>query len=229
MTVAKMLRDEVDTQAVEVPVVMRIMPLVPDALNESRNAPERVMLLAKRLEEVAFVVDAFVAKRLVAVAFPSIELVNDANVATRLEMKELEVVAFIIEELRAKRFVAVAFVVDALVANSVVAVAVPKVEVLRFTLLAKKFVVVAFVAATLSTDREEMVVLASVVFLKTTSAPVVVALPMESTLNAVFSDQPLPVQYISEFCWVPFETVPLTVVQKVEMPFVARTCPLVPA
>jgi hypothetical protein len=104
------LREVVDTQAVEVPVVMSTIPLVPDAFTPSRNAPERAKLLEKRLEEVLFVVDAFVAKSVVAVAFPRIELVKLARVATRLEMKELEVVALVVEALRAKRLVAVALV-----------------------------------------------------------------------------------------------------------------------
>jgi hypothetical protein len=54
-------RDEVATQRVDVPVVWRIIPAVPDALVESRKRPERVRL----------VVVALVAVRDVAVVVPS--------------------------------------------------------------------------------------------------------------------------------------------------------------
>jgi hypothetical protein len=138
MILAKILREVVDTQAVEVPVVMSTIPLVPDAFTPSRNAPERVILFAKRFEEVAFVVEAFVAKIFVAVALPSTELVKFALIA--------------------KRLVAVALVVDALVAKSVVAVAFPRIELVNDANVAtrlemKELEVVALVVEALRAKR----------------------------------------------------------------------------
>ena len=52
--------EDVATQRVDVPVVWRIIPAVPDAFVESRKRPERVRLVAKRLLVVSAVADAVV-------------------------------------------------------------------------------------------------------------------------------------------------------------------------
>jgi hypothetical protein len=52
------LRDDVATHCVEVPVEMRSCPAVPEALVESRNSPESERLVAFRLDAVSPVVEA---------------------------------------------------------------------------------------------------------------------------------------------------------------------------
>ena len=75
----------------------------------------KVASSAKKLLEVAFVVEAFVAKRFVLVELtpeklPSERLVPVALRHVRSRMKALEVVALVVEAKVAKRFVVVAFV-----------------------------------------------------------------------------------------------------------------------
>ena len=118
-------REVVATHWVDVPVVWRSMPSVPEAFALSRSEPERVRLdtvalvvvlfpmmtlvklakvatkLAKNplvlvaLEAMRLVVEAFVMVAFVVVEFPKIAFVMLARVATREEMKELVVVALV--------------------------------------------------------------------------------------------------------------------------------------
>ena len=52
--------DDVDIQRVDVPVERRSCPYVPEATVESRNVPERLRLVEKRLVADSPVVEAFV-------------------------------------------------------------------------------------------------------------------------------------------------------------------------
>ncbi len=67
-----------------------------------------------------------------------------------------------------------------------------------------------------------------VVFPRTESLPDVVAFPSTSTVKALLAVQVLPFQYSVWLVTVPSAIVPVTVVQYVEVPFVASTCPTDP-
>jgi hypothetical protein len=124
--------EDVATQRVDVPVVWRTIPAVPEAFVESRKRPERV-----RLVVVALVVDALVAANVVIVPDAAVSDVIvvvarvTVDVAVRVPATRLEVVALVavrlvknpVIEVRRleKKLVLVALVVDALVAKRLVA------------------------------------------------------------------------------------------------------------
>ena len=83
--------------------------------------------------------------------------------------------------------------------------------------------VVAFAAIILL-----MIAFASVVVPNTVSVPVVEALPSALTMKLVFSVHADPFQYKVLLVAVPALSPPETLVQYVEVPFVASTCPGVP-
>ncbi len=78
------------------------------------------------------------------------------------------------------------------------------------------------------TVRSEIVVVASVLVPRTASVPEAIALPLASTAKLKFLVQANPSQYNVELVADPDATVPLTVVQNVEVPLVASTCPAEP-
>ncbi len=71
----------------------------------------------------------------------------------------------------------------------------------------------------------EIVVVPRLVLPSTTKFPVELELPFTSTVNLSFSVQPVPFQYKILFVAKPPVRDPDTVVQKVEVPVEARTCP----
>ena len=70
-----------------------------------------------------------------------------------------------------------------------------------------------------------IVVVPRLVLPKTTKLPVEVEFPFRSTVNLLFSVQPLPFQYKILFVAKPPVSDPDTVVQNVDVPVEARTCP----
>jgi hypothetical protein len=145
-----------------------------------------------------------------SIAFAAKRLVVEAIFAVRLVM------------------VVVASVEVPLTVRDDVATKLPVVKVLIVALTALstdvyKLVLVAFEATILVTRA-----LISVVVPSTASDPDVVALPFAATVKLVFSVHDDPFQYSVELVAVPFATVPDTVVQNVDVPFVASTCPAVP-
>ena len=184
--------EDVATQRVDVPVVWRIIPAVPDALVESRKRPasERlvvVALVAVRAEivVVARVADVVAVKvpatRLEVVALVAVRLVKNPVIAVKRLEKKLDDVALVVDALVAKKLVAVALVIRKLVedpfdAKKVVAVAltVLKLVIVPVAEVSDEMVVVA---------RVDVPVTPSVV--PTTTAPDVVSAVADAVASTV--------------------------------------------
>ena len=109
-----------------------------------------------------------------------------------------------------------------------VAVMLPLVSELKVAVTALNRVVKKLLVFTVPAVRLEIVVVARVVVPATNKLPPVEALPFVATLKLVFSTHDDPFQYSVELVATPSAKVPPTVVQNVDVPFVARNCPILP-
>ncbi len=95
-------------------------------------------------------------------------------------------------------------------------------------IVAKKLSAERLVVEALTTVNLVIVVVASVLVPRTASVPEAIALPLASTKKLVLPTQLDPFQYNVEFVAEPSLIVPEILVQKVDVPLVASTCPSVP-
>jgi hypothetical protein len=103
---------------VEVPVTTNVLVVVLFVVVRLvMNAVTALRIFEKKLDEVAFVVDAFVEKKLVAVAFPRTDVVNRP-----FDAKKLVEVLFVVDAFVDTRFVVVALVILPFVAKRLIAV-----------------------------------------------------------------------------------------------------------